>query len=416
MFFGVSTAPGFGLSSWDRGVLYLCLASISLNLVLFAFLLRAKQPRVSPSDSRVTPSELKQRPPADKELVPPLSSTPTNPIPTFTWAEVEAADYRQYVANLKAIGCPEETIRDIVVADIAGHYAPRVAAIWKPQFRAYWQKQIQDQPGPAEMKELMALGKEKESVLKELLGRPVRDQELIDCLYLQLHGPEQELLFLPEDKQQAALQALRESGFEEKREKLQMEDSYWERQEEMFKEQLKALATVLSPSELAEFRLRASPSAQSLRVEVQYFNCTPEEFKLLLDGREDQKEEIAMGDLINRLPATKQVRTLFGEERAAEFERVTDMIYINARRALEDNNLPIEAADRAWQVWHEARMQSEKVAGNETLSLEERRSQLQALREGAEARITEVLGEVGSKGVRRDVRLMLNNYAMRLGK
>jgi hypothetical protein len=412
----MSTTPGFGFGLRARGALYSCLASISLNIVLFAFLVLPNSRPAFTADSGAKSIEHKQGTPAKKESFSTQGSTPTNPVPTFNWAEVEAADYRQYVANLRTVGCPEGTIRDIVAADIAGHYATRVAAIWKPRFRAYWQKQMRDQPGPAEMKELMALGKEKEGVLKELLGRPVRDQELIDCLYLQLHGPEQELLFLPEDKQQAALQVLRESGFEEKRDKLQMEGSDWERQEEMFKEQLRALATVLSPSELEEFRLRTSPSAQSLRVEVQYFNCTPEEFKLLLDGREDQKEEIAMGDLINRLPATKQVRTQFGEERAAEFERVTDMIYINARRALEDNNLPIEAADRAWQVWHEARMQSEKVAGNESLSLEERRNQLQTLREGAEGRITEVLGEVGSKGVRRDVRLMLNNYAVRLGK
>jgi hypothetical protein len=68
-----------------------------------------------------------------------------------------------------------------------------------------------------------------------------------------------------------------------------MDNSYWERRDEMFKEQLKVLATVLSPSELEEFRLRMSHSAEMLRVEVQYFNCTPEEFKLLLDGRENQR-------------------------------------------------------------------------------------------------------------------------------
>ncbi len=411
----MSATPSFVFGLGRRGALYLCLTSVSLNAALLASLLREKPQQIDTAASGVTSTEIRHEVLAKKEPGSSQNSTWTNLAPTFTWAEVEAADYRQYVANLRAAGCPEGTMRDIVVADIAGHYAPRVAAIWKPRVRSYWQKPIQDQPDPAEMKELMALGKEKAGVLKELLGRPVRDQELIDCLYLQLHGPEQELLFLPEDRQQAALQALRESGFEEKRDKLEMENSYWERQE-MFKEQLKALATVLSPSELEEFRLRMSPSAQTLRTEVQYFNCTPEEFKMLLDGRENQKGAIASGDLINRSPATEQVRTLFGEERATEFERVTDMIYINSRRALEDKNLPIEAADQAWQVWHEARMQSERVVGNESLSPEERRNQLRVLREGAEARITEVLGAEGSKSVRRDVLNVLTTYETRLRK
>ena len=30
------------------------------------------------------------------------------------WSQVEPSDYRQYIANLRAIGCPEQTIRDLV--------------------------------------------------------------------------------------------------------------------------------------------------------------------------------------------------------------------------------------------------------------------------------------------------------------
>ena len=37
---------------------------------------------------------------------------------TFDWRRVESADYRQYIANLRASGCPEKTIRDIIAADV----------------------------------------------------------------------------------------------------------------------------------------------------------------------------------------------------------------------------------------------------------------------------------------------------------
>ena len=36
----------------------------------------------------------------------------------MTWETVEAADYREYIENLRNIDCPEETIRDIILADV----------------------------------------------------------------------------------------------------------------------------------------------------------------------------------------------------------------------------------------------------------------------------------------------------------
>src|SRR6185369_814692 len=37
---------------------------------------------------------------------------------SFNWANVESPDYRDYIAKLRAIGCPEETVRDIIIADV----------------------------------------------------------------------------------------------------------------------------------------------------------------------------------------------------------------------------------------------------------------------------------------------------------
>ena len=36
----------------------------------------------------------------------------------MTWEMVEAADYRVYIENLRNIDCLEETIRDIILADV----------------------------------------------------------------------------------------------------------------------------------------------------------------------------------------------------------------------------------------------------------------------------------------------------------
>src|SRR5207253_1559882 len=43
----------------------------------------------------------------------------------FSWKEVESPDYPTYIANLRDIGCPDQTIRDIIIADVNSLYAQK---------------------------------------------------------------------------------------------------------------------------------------------------------------------------------------------------------------------------------------------------------------------------------------------------
>ena len=46
----------------------------------------------------------------------------------FKWDDVESDDYPIYIANLREIGCPESTIRDIIAAEVNQLYAKRQSA------------------------------------------------------------------------------------------------------------------------------------------------------------------------------------------------------------------------------------------------------------------------------------------------
>ena len=46
----------------------------------------------------------------------------------FSWQEVESPDYAVYVENLRALGMPDTTIRDIIVADVDQLFAKRFRA------------------------------------------------------------------------------------------------------------------------------------------------------------------------------------------------------------------------------------------------------------------------------------------------
>src|SRR5438445_6630093 len=53
------------------------------------------------------------------------STAATGPRKIIDWRTVESPDYREYVANLRTIGCPEGTIRDIISADLKQLYESR---------------------------------------------------------------------------------------------------------------------------------------------------------------------------------------------------------------------------------------------------------------------------------------------------
>ena len=74
----------------------------------------------------IAPAVNKSEPAPDAVVTSPARRLPSAPtIQTITvdreknidWTSVESQDYREYIANLRAIGCPEETVRDIIIAE-----------------------------------------------------------------------------------------------------------------------------------------------------------------------------------------------------------------------------------------------------------------------------------------------------------
>src|SRR5215472_8944655 len=59
----------------------------------------------------------------------------------FSWQEVESPDYPTYVANLRSIGCPEQTIRDIIIADVNGLYARKLATELTTPEQQWWRSE-----------------------------------------------------------------------------------------------------------------------------------------------------------------------------------------------------------------------------------------------------------------------------------
>ena len=112
------------------------------------------------------------------------SEATPNPTPAaagqhFDWRLVESEDYKKYIANLRSIGCPEETIRDIIVADVNKLYESKRKELAGPTKKfEYWK------PGammgaafdPERTEKERALNKEKRALITELLGSAVDEK------------------------------------------------------------------------------------------------------------------------------------------------------------------------------------------------------------------------------------------------
>ncbi|MSU27655.1 MAG: hypothetical protein EXS27_07030, partial [Pedosphaera sp.] len=107
-----------------RAVLALVL-SLALSGALLAMnyaLFRARSGTTSSGAERkvtvTTKRVVRNAPPA----TPPVPTTNAAP---FHWRALESADYTVYAANLRAVGCPERTLRDILLPDIEKLYDER---------------------------------------------------------------------------------------------------------------------------------------------------------------------------------------------------------------------------------------------------------------------------------------------------
>jgi LysM repeat protein len=267
----------------------------------------------------------------------------------FTWQQVESNDYRQYIANLRDIGCPEQTIRDLIIADVNALYAKkRATEVFSPA-QQWWRSEADPDLAQTAATRIRELETERRALLTSLLGlgwesgdlaslpRPTRSGVALD-------GPV--LAMLPEDIKKTVQQIV--ANFQDQVETWQAEEggksnpdmaalSYLNRQLR------KDLSQVLSPQQLEEFLLRYSTTASALRKELGQlgFNATPEEFRAMFranDGLNAQLQGLLGGaDAPSDLQRTaleaqreEAIRQALGPERYAQYRMSHDPAYRDA--------------------------------------------------------------------------------------
>jgi hypothetical protein len=305
----------------------------------------------------------------------------------FSWREVESQDYPTYVANLREIGCPEQTIRDIIIADVNGLYARKLATdIVTPQ-QQWWRSTPDTNVLAAAAEKARQLEDERRTLLARLLGpnwetgdlvnlpRPSRPGLVLDGAVLGNLSSDtkqalQDISTRSQDRLQAYLDAARRDGKDPDPGDLA----------KLRQQTRDDLARILPPQQLEEFLLRYSQEGNNLRADfgqLGYFDPTPEEFRAVFRSVDsiDQQLQLLSGNDPNTVQARKAledqrenaIKTALGPKRYDEYHLLHDPLYRDAVAAAQQAGTP-DAAGTIYAINLAATSQQSDIMSDTNLT------------------------------------------------
>jgi hypothetical protein len=334
---------------------------------------------------------------------------------TFDWRNVESDDYKKYIANLRAVGCPEDTIRDIIIADVNKMFEDRKKALVKKPVEKFkfWEtgvKSMAKMMGGAmdeeTVKQNQALAAEKRAIIKELLGIELDEKP---DLMAGFNPFESMLDFLPSGKQTQVMELMQ--SFQAKEMKAMGDgtpdaDSMKNMQKAQ-KEMEDEIAKILSPSEFEDYQLRMSQTAMMMRMQLGSFTPTEQEFRDIFKVQKAFDDQYSMYDAGGADQAEKDKRKAaqkeldaslkasLGDARYADYKREKDYEYQAIAKVAEKQGLPKEAGIKVYDMKKLAQDQTKALRKDTTLTTEQRDAALATIRSETEKAMTQVLGEKG---------------------
>jgi hypothetical protein len=336
------------------------------------------------------------------------SAEPAKPAQAFDWRAVESEDYRKYIANLRAIGCPEETIRDIIIADVNKLFESRKQALKAKTGKKYeyWKagNMFANFVDEEKIKATQELNRERRALLKELLGIEPEEKPDVSALA----GPLESMLdFLPANKQTEVTELMQKfqakimkglSGGAPDADDIK-------NMVKVRKEMEAELSKLLTPQELEDYHLRLSETSMLMRMQMSTFDPNEQEFKDIFKLRKSFDDEYPMmlagaldkDEQAKRKAAEKElnsgIKSLLGDTRYAEYERGQDAAYQSLAKTAEKNGLPKDSAVKVYDMKKIAEEQARKVRSDKSLNPEQRQAALEGIHTETERSVREVFGE-----------------------
>ncbi len=341
------------------------------------------------------------------------ASPPRKPHPrVFTWQDVLLPEYTNYLAGLRAAGCPDDHVRRIAVSDVSRFFDEKRLHEAR-QYDFEWWKPIPPTRlfPPAGAGDDERVDKARASLFERLLGPNWTNEAslppYVSGLVQNLVGPV--LGALPAARLATVADICRRSD-ERLREYRAARFSLGEAidpvEEARLRQQTRdELSRVLSAGEMEEFVLRNSHNAETLRQALQPFKPTREEFLAIFRALDPLQHRIQLEygseaalSLRQRLEHEAQCRRAVEEvlpsERFRAYLAAVDACY---RRAHEEGGklgLGQDAVSRLAELYRSQAARREKVTRDPTLNADQRSAALQDIAAEEERLRAEAIGPV----------------------
>lgn len=342
--------------------------------------------------------------PAAPKIAAAVEAEPTPPPATAQATDIAAwlndpglAD-ETLVARLRAAGLPPESVRALISSRLHRRHAARWQAI-AAAIRAepYWQRK---RPGMnlQQQQAVGALTREHQADLVRLLGddavagTPGFDPGNTDFLSPAKRFQVSQVLADFAEIRQAYTQENAGITLPQDREVLAL----------LLAEQEAELATLLTPEELAEYRIRSSPAARSVQTALRQFEASEEEYLALLERYVDLEqrlgpEELALGRNARaaHAKAWRDEQAAFAAslppERAEEWAVMTDGQFTGLDRLVVGQGLTSDTTAALIRLSRDINRQAETVRADTTLTSTHRELALQTLAAQAQQGVEDLL-------------------------
>jgi hypothetical protein len=345
------------------------------------------------------------------------ADTNTPALKTIDWTTVQSTNWKIYVTNLRATGCPEDVVGDIIFSEVNKTYAARWRTMNGDDAGKYWVSKREGWWGHTKQKQFNALEREKKELIRELLGA---DADVLLRKYLVLNydvSSESDLRldFLTVERKQKLTEVLDKDDRE-----IQM---VWLKQEPggglpavaqhelnvAMQQRKDDLAKTLSALELEEYEVRNSPLAKDLRRQLYGFEATEPEFRDIFRAQKAMRDQFADLPYNSTDEKTNQrrvvaaeamenkIRSALGEKRYADYLRTKSADYQELLNFADEFELPKETASRAYDTIKRAKDRLKLLEGDTGMSNAERLKGVDAVQAQTDEELTKLLGEKGLK-------------------
>lgn len=369
------------------------------------------------ASAKTNPASAVAKAPARSNSVPQIPSVAIAPVTNaihvtrpFNWEDVTKDIYPQYITNLRAVGCPEKQVRNIVVADVNDLFDKRRLEYAIKTDSQWWKADTYMGILPMQNFASANFDEERRALLTKLLGESWEDSIKLPSLNgsaVNLTGPVlgalpadawnsvQEICARSMDRYQAYMTAkMNGGGAMDNIELAKLRD-----------QTRSDLSKILTPEQMEEFLLRYSHNSSKLRLDMRGLDLTPDEFRKIFRGIDpfEHQMQVEYGGpealsqkQREQLEAQRDrvVKEALSPQRYEQYLATKDPLYKQAQMTAMQYGMNGNAVKPLYELQKNIEAKRVQISQNSALSPEQRTQALQSLSIQHQQTLQRMLGDI----------------------